>query len=116
MPSNRRTDFTAFVLDLMDFIEEKIRESIDDESSRPAAVGEAGGAVPLLRDRLREDEDMLTRFMLVLDVRLLEPQATPWWSEFSEMDRAEFEERAADLVRRLDALRATIGTNDPNGR
>jgi hypothetical protein len=44
MPSNRRTEFTAFVLDLLDFMEEKIREALDDESSRPAAIGEAAGA------------------------------------------------------------------------
>jgi hypothetical protein len=68
MPSNRRTEFASFVLDLLDFMEEKIREARDDESSRPAAIGEAGGAVPVLRDRLSEDEDMLTRFMLVFDV------------------------------------------------
>jgi hypothetical protein len=79
MAFDRRTDFTGFILDLLDFMEEKIHEAIDDESSRPAATGEAAGAVPLLRDRLREDE--LTQFMLVFDVQLFEPYATPWWTE-----------------------------------
>jgi hypothetical protein len=36
--------------------------------------------------------------MLVFDVQLLEPHATPWWTEFARMDRADFEQRAADLV------------------
>jgi hypothetical protein len=97
-------------------MEEKIREALDDESSRPAAGSEAAGAVPLLRNRLREDEVALTQFMLVFDVQLFEPHATPWWREFAKMNRAEFEERAADLVGRLAALRATVGTNDPTGR
>lgn len=111
MTSNRRIDFAAFVLYLLDFIEEKIRDATDDESSRPAAIGEAAGTIPLLRDRLREDEVALTQFMLVFDVQLLEPHATPWWTVFARMDRPEFEERAAGLLRpqgSLDLLRKAI--------
>jgi hypothetical protein len=37
MTSARRTDFADFVLDLLDFTEEKIREALDDENSRPPA-------------------------------------------------------------------------------
>jgi hypothetical protein len=43
MPSNRRTDFAAFVLDLLDFMENKIREARTTEahgrrrSARPPA-------------------------------------------------------------------------------
>jgi hypothetical protein len=118
MSSVRRTDFADFVLDLLDFMEEKIREALDDEGSRPAAIGEAAGAVPLLRDRLREDEVAQAQFMLVFGVQLFEPHATPWWAEFARMERAEFEQRAADLVGpqgRLAALRTVVGTNDPAG-
>jgi hypothetical protein len=50
MTSRRRTEFAAFVLDLMDFIEEKIGEAMDNESSRAAAIAEAAGAIPVLRD------------------------------------------------------------------
>jgi hypothetical protein len=56
MTTTRRTEFVPFVLDLIDFMNEKIREAIGDEDSRAAAVGEAAGALPLLRDRLREDK------------------------------------------------------------
>jgi hypothetical protein len=52
----RRTEFAAFVLDLLDFIEEKIQEAMENEPSRIAAIGEAAGAIPVLRDRLRENE------------------------------------------------------------
>jgi hypothetical protein len=50
----RRTEFTAFVLDLMDFIEEKIMEALENEPSRFAAIGESAGAIPVLSDQLRE--------------------------------------------------------------
>lgn len=38
MTSTRRTEFADFVADLLDFIEEKIREAIENETSRPAAI------------------------------------------------------------------------------
>lgn len=46
----RRSEFALFVLDLRDFMEEKIREAIDDESSRPAAIGAHHGRVSALTD------------------------------------------------------------------
>jgi hypothetical protein len=56
MPSTRHTEFAPFVLDLLDFIVEKLREAVADETCQTAAVSEAAGALPLLRDRLRENE------------------------------------------------------------
>ncbi len=58
MPSTRHTEFAPFVLDLLDFIEEKLREAIADETCQAGAVSEAAGTLPLLRDRLRENEDV----------------------------------------------------------
>ena len=84
MTSTRHTAFAPFVLAILDFMEEKSRDAIADESFRTSAVSEAAGAIPLLRDRLREDETKQAQFMLVFDVRLLEPHATPWWAEFTE--------------------------------
>jgi hypothetical protein len=98
MPTTRRTEFAPFVLDLIDFMDEKVQEAIADEDSRAGAVSEAAGALPLLRDRLREDETAKARFMLVFDEYLYGPQATHWWAEFARMDRAAFEEQAACLV------------------
>jgi hypothetical protein len=46
-------------------MDEKIREAFADEDSRAGAVSEAAGALPLLRDRLREDETAKAQFMLV---------------------------------------------------
>ena len=94
----RRTEFAAFVLDLMDFMEEKIGEAMETETSRVAAIGEAGGAVPVLRDRLRENEVVQANFILLLDVMFEERYAAEWWDGFAKMERPEFEKIAHDLV------------------
>jgi len=99
MTPTRRTEFTPFVLDLLDFMEEKIREAVADEASRAGAIAEAAGAVPLLRDRLQEDDEKQAQFMLVFDGQFDEPHATPWWAEFARMDRAAFEQQADALIR-----------------
>lgn len=83
MTSRRRTEFAAFVLDLLDFIEEKIQESLDDEASRAAAVGEAAGAVPVLRDRLRENDVVSAQFVLAL-ANIIEPR---WAAEGTALPR-----------------------------
>jgi hypothetical protein len=99
MTPHRHTEFTPFVLDLLDFMQEKIREAVTEEASQAGAIAEATGAVPLLRDRLQEDEVKQVQFMLVFDDQLFEPHATRWWAEFARMDRAAFEKQAADLIR-----------------
>ena len=75
----RRTEFEAFVLDLMDFIEEKIHEAMANEPSRAAAIGEAAGAIPVLRDRLRENEPVQANFILVLGNVIEQRWASGWW-------------------------------------
>jgi hypothetical protein len=62
----RRTEFAAFVLDLLDFVEEKIGEAMENEPSRVAAIGEAAGAIPVVRDRLRENDLANTQCILAL--------------------------------------------------
>ena len=98
MTSRRRTEFAAFVLDLLDFTEEKIGEAMDDESSRAAAIGEAAGAIPVLRDRLRENDEVNAHFILALGNTIEARYAADWWSDFARMDRREFEDAARDLV------------------
>ncbi len=115
MTSKRRTDFTAFVLDLTDFIEERIREALDDEASRAAAITEAGGAVPVLRDRLRENDVLTTQFVLGLGNMFEGRWATEWWDDFAKMDRAKFEDVAQDLIGpqgRLAILRKMVAEAD----
>jgi hypothetical protein len=98
MTITRRTELAPFLLDLLDFMGEKIQEAVADEASRVGAVSEAAGVLPLLRDRLREDETKKAQFMLVFDEYLYGPHAAPWWAEFARMDRAAFEKQAASLV------------------
>jgi hypothetical protein len=99
MTSTRHTEFTLFVLDLLDFMEEKISQGLKDDASLVGAISESAGAVPLLRGRLSENEAAQARFMLVFDNQMYDADAAKWWKEFARMDRAEFEKHAADLVR-----------------
>ena len=111
MTPARRTEFAAFVLDLLDFMEEKVGEAMEAETSRVAAIGEAGGAVPVLRDRLRENKVVQANFILLLDVMFEERYAAEWWDAFATMERPEFEKIAQDLVGpqgRLTILRAIV--------
>jgi hypothetical protein len=98
MTPARRTDFAAFVLDLLDFMEEKIGEAMETETSRVAAIGEAAGVLPLLRERLRANEVVQANFILLLDVTFEERYAAEWWDGFAKMGRPEFEKIAQDLV------------------
>ena len=106
-----RTEFSAFVLDLLDFLEEKIAEALETEPSRVAAIGEAAGAIPLLRERLRENDVVNAYFILALGNMFEGRWASEWWDDFAKMDRAEFEETARDLIGpqgRLAILRRTV--------
>lgn len=109
--TTRRTDFAAFILDLLDFMEEKIEEAIETEDWRIGAIAESAGAVPVLRDRLRENEVVQANFILVLGNMIEERWASEWWDGFAKMDRADFEKIARDLVEpegRLSILRSIV--------
>jgi len=97
MTTTRRTELVPFLLDLLDFIEEKIQEALADEPSRTGAITEAAGVVPLLRDRLREDDFMKANFMLLFEIQVFGAE-TVWWKNLLSMDRAEFEKETAGLV------------------
>jgi hypothetical protein len=71
---------------------------VADEASQAGAVSEAAGAFPLLRDRLREDDNTKAGFMLVFDEQMYGPDAANWWTALGGMERPEFEKQAAALV------------------
>jgi hypothetical protein len=112
MPSTRHTEFAPFVLDLLDFMEEKLREAIADEASQAGAVSEAAGVLPLLRDRLRENEDVQAQFILVFSDYLYSPHAADWWTGFARMDRPAFEKEAETLLGLMIVLRQ-VAAADP---
>lgn len=105
MTSHRHTEFAPFVLDLLDFMEEKLREAIADEASQAGAVSEAAGLLPPLRDRLRYNEVVQAQFILVFSDYLYNPHAADWWIGFARMDRPAFEKEAETLVGLLAVLR-----------
>ncbi|UFW48210.1 MULTISPECIES: hypothetical protein [Bradyrhizobium] len=110
--TSRRTDFADFVLDLLDFMEEKLKEALRGETSRVGAVNEAAGTVAPLRDRLRENELVQTQFMLVFDNELYEPHATGRWRDLARMPRADFEAEVEAFLKTggtFAALRAVVG-------
>ena|ERR687898_359282 len=64
--SEYQTELTDYILDLQAFVEEKIAEAENDPASRCAALSEAAGALPIMKDRLlRGDQGLLSQFMLV---------------------------------------------------
>jgi hypothetical protein len=99
MASRRRAEFAAFVFDLVDFIEERIREALNSEPSRVAAIGEAAAAALVLRDRLHENETVLGQFLILFGDQLDERRGSDWWRTFATMDRGEFEREAEGLLR-----------------
>jgi len=109
----RRTVFADFILDLLDFMEQKLREALESEASRVGAVNEAAGAVPVLRARLRENEMVQAQFMLVFDNELYEPYATERWRNLAGMPCADFEAEVEAFLKpggTFPALRAVAGT------
>ena len=105
MTSKRHTEFMSFILDLIDFMEARIREGLDDEGARAKAVNDAASVVPLLRDRLSDNETAQAQAILLLDNQMYDANAAKWWAELARMDRAEFAKHAADLMRLLAMLR-----------
>lgn len=59
------TALGPFLLDLLDFIDEKMTEA-GDRPSRRAALADAAGAIPIIRDRLRrENKTAFAQVMLI---------------------------------------------------
>ena len=64
--SSFRTDLTEYLMDLLDFVEERIKQAKNDPASRAGALSEASGALPIMKDRLhREDQVVLTQLLLI---------------------------------------------------
>ena len=97
-PQPRRTPIADVLADLLDFMQEQIAEAIADPSSQLAAIEEAACAVPVMHDRLREDDVIWTNFVLVLGVRIERNHWRDWWTAFAKMEREEFLREAGELT------------------
>lgn len=95
---SRQTPLVDFLDDLLTFLEEKISEAIADPASQIAATHEAAGAMPIINDRLREDDVLWLRFDLVLGVRMEARHWREWWDQFATMKRADFLSEASRFV------------------
>ncbi len=85
-----------------------IRANIVGPPDCAAAIGEAAGAIPLLRERVREDQVLDTHFILALNNRYEARSAADWWEDFARMDRAEFERNARELTELVSILRTMV--------
>ena len=110
MPTSRnyRTVLADALLDLLDFVDEKLREALDDPASQLAAATEAGCAMPVIMDRLAEDDAIGLNFLLVLGTRLERQHWREWCDNFANSEWDEFCRDAEDILHRIEALRKVL--------
>jgi hypothetical protein len=106
--SKHRTALIDALLDLLDFIEERIQEAIDDPATRLAAITEAGCAIPLLRDRLREDDEKWASFLLLMGCKLEARYWREWWEELAKMEPERFLDEARTIFKEISLLRKLL--------
>jgi hypothetical protein len=104
--SNRQTNLDDFLHDMVCFIEEKVTEALADPASQFAAIEEAACAIPLMRQRLGENEVRWAQFVLVLDVKIETGWWQDWWREFAKMQRDDFVRTAGEMLEPNGALQA----------
>jgi hypothetical protein len=109
-PHKYSTALVAALLDLLDFVDEKVREALDDPASQLAAATEAGCAMPLMLERLHEDEVIGATFVLVLGTKLERQHWWEWWHDFARREREEFGREAEDVIDRVTVLREFLAT------
>ena len=94
--SVHRTGLRDFLLDSLDFIQERIEEALTNPASQLAAINEAGCAIPQMERRLRdEDEGLWSGCLLAFGPRI---QGTGWWENFAKMKRPDFTAEAESLL------------------
>lgn len=113
MPTSHkyRTPLVDTLLDLLDFVDEKLREALDDPLSQLAATIEAGCAMPVILARLREDQAIGLNFLLALETKLEKQHWRQWWDCLANSEREEFCRDAKDVLDRIEALRKVLGAN-----
>jgi hypothetical protein len=106
--SKRRTDLVDALLDLLDFIGEKIQEAMDDPAARIAAIAEAGCAIPLIRDRLHEDDEKWASFLLLMGSKLEARYWREWWDDLVKMEPERFLDEARIILKEISLLRKLL--------
>jgi hypothetical protein len=99
--SKYRTELAAFLLDLLDFMEEKLAEAAD-LPSRQGALAEAAGAIPVIADRLRREND--TAFAQLMLIGFIEADL----GQMAGLPEGEFAAAAGNFRACAAAARAVI--------
>jgi hypothetical protein len=97
----------SFVLDLLDTIEEQIQHALLDPNDQYAAVTVAAGVIPLIRERLREDEHLQAKVMLVFDNQCYD-RWREWWQTLAKRPTAEFPAEANKLLDTVKLLKQLV--------
>src|SRR5258708_29729231 len=103
-PTAYRCDLKDFLHDLLSFVEEQLKEAVAKPEDQLAAVDAASGVIPLMMDRLFEDQALLAQFMLALGDKIDERLWQEQWNKFAKMERGEFEVTAHKMLEAITAL------------
>lgn len=101
--SKWRTEWITFQWDLLDFMEGKIQEAVSQPASQFAAVTEAAGALPLVKERLLEPERAAQWAQVVLFASD-KVEGPAWWEALAKVDRETFLATAQTLVDPVDGF------------
>jgi hypothetical protein len=107
-PSSFRTDLAEYLLDLLDFVEEKIKEAKNDPASRAGALSEAMGALPIMKDRLHH-EDQVALMQLLL-IGFFDEDLT----QLAVLPEHELLRRVGDLDQRHAVIRDIFNSRSPS--
>lgn len=102
-------DLRDFLSDLLNFMEEQIRQAASDPADQLAAIDAAGSVVPLMNDRLSKPEGhvLLTQFMLVFENGI----DREWWGKLKGMPADEFAKETAVLLRQIGCVKDLVAAS-----
>lgn len=102
-----RTDLAEYLLDLLDFVEEKIKEAKNDPAPRAGALSELMGALPIMKDRLYHEDQM------VLPQLLLTGFFDEDLTQLAVRSEDELLKRVDDLGQRHEVIRGIFNGRSP---
>jgi len=106
--SDSRTNLYDWLLDGLDYIEEKLDEAKSAQTSeeRVAALSEGSCMVPCMQKRLRtENEEIYTNYILLPGFN---DEWNGYWREVAKKDGKELQDDIAALRERIELLRGTV--------
>jgi hypothetical protein len=113
--SGPRTNLYDWLLDGLDYIEEKLDEAKSAQTSeeRVAAITEGSCMVPCMQKRLRtENEEIYTNYILLPGFN---DEWNGYWREVGMKDGKELQDEIEDLRERINILREKVTAKKADG-